>query len=101
MTGHTMSVQLERDMVVLTPVCHEPEGALCRLRCDSGCPDYDSDHGHELVDRGYCNVEWLTDGGNAAEFHAGETEISLYDGMPITVQWNGEGYEWSKADRDA
>jgi len=114
MTGHTMNVKLDRDTVVLTPVCHEPEGAFCRLSCDSGCEYWSEGHGtedeegsdslsHQLIDFGYCNaIECLTnDDADMAELCADENEISLFDGMPITMKWNGHGYEWRKASDDS
>ncbi len=81
MTGHTMSVKLDEYRVVLTPVCHELKGINRPIICDA--------------------TEWLTNhAADMTDLCANETKISLYDGMPITVQWNGFGYEWRKADRD-
>jgi hypothetical protein len=109
MSGHTMQVRQEGDTVVLRPVCHEEPGkAWCRVECPHGCEvigtaDHvlpgempDEDHVHVLLPADYCNaVEWLTEGGYAAEFYDGEAEdIPLHDGMAVEVEWDGDAYIW-------
>jgi len=101
MSGHTMRVTLDRDMVRLVPVCHEPEGAVCRVTCATGvCEQYgypEHEHGLRPVP---CNaVEWLTAGDLVAESCGSDSEVPLYDGMPIEVSWEGVdvGYSWVPA----
>jgi hypothetical protein len=100
-TGHTMSVTLHVEAVWLKPVCHEPDGAICRVECAEGCFSYTyPEHEHELTPREVCNaVEWMTAGECVVESYGGGSsrEISLHDGMAINVRWNGEYYEWTKA----
>jgi hypothetical protein len=95
-----MRVVLDSEYVRLTPECHEPPGAQCRVACATGqCGTYTyPEHEHGLKGLGYCNaVEWLTNGDPECQCsEAGDTEIPLHDGMEITVRWEpGDGYTWA------
>jgi hypothetical protein len=98
-SGHTMRVTLDYDIVRLIPVCHEPEGAVCRVMCAAkdpcesfGYPDHE--HGLKSVD--YCNaVEYLTSEDSVEERCSNKGETALHDGMSIEVEWDGDGYTWS------
>jgi hypothetical protein len=98
--GHTMSVTIHGGYVSLTPVCHEPEGAECRVVCAlpgiSACGTYSyPEHEHGLRDQDYCNAAgWLSES-DVAECCAESGEVPLYDGMPIEVIWKGGGYLWA------
>lgn len=103
MTGHTMRVMLEYDMVRLTPECHEPDGAECRVACAQNiCESYTyPEHEHGLRNMPYCNaVEDLTAHDAVDQRCGSDSPVPLYDGMPITVSWEGDYYSWSPADRD-
>lgn len=96
-TGHTLSVTLDGDRVKLAVVCHEAEGADCRLTCTGDhddCADPDvAKVDHPLADSGECGAAlWINNEDDPAEVHAGDPE-PLRDGMPITVEWDG-GYKW-------
>jgi hypothetical protein len=95
-SGHTMQVRQEGDTVVLRPVCHEPEGAICRIDCTQGCEAWDVPHEHPMKNLDYCSaVEWLTADGWASEYYDEDADdIPLHDGMPIEVVWEGEFYVW-------
>jgi len=97
--GHTMRVTLNDDTVILMPVCHEPEGADCRVACSEGCESFSyPDHEHKLDPVDWCNaVEYMN---LAAEEYRSDNskddgEIALFDGMPIEVEWNGDCYVWA------
>lgn len=98
-SGHTMRVTLDRDTVCLTPVCHEPDGAKCRVTCaaDNPCDDFDyPEHECGLKPVDYCNaVEYMNGDGWVDECYGPDDEIPIYDGMPIEVEWDGTGYTWS------
>lgn len=98
-SGHTMRVTLEYDRITLTPICHEPEGAICRVTCaaDDPCESFEyPDHEHGLRPLKYCNaVEYLTGDYWPEELCGDKGVVSLYDGMPIEVKWDGDSYTWS------
>jgi ATP-dependent DNA ligase len=72
MSGHTLRVFLHRDTACVRAVCHEPDGASCRMQCQANCEDF------------------------CANPDAGDDdEIPLHDGMAIEVTWDGERYVWS------
>jgi hypothetical protein len=72
--GHSLKVELRDGQVVLTPVCHEPDGAFCR-------------DGHECY-----GALFLGDFVN--ELCALDGPVSLYDGMPIKILWDGDCVTW-------
>lgn len=93
--GHTMRVTLENEAVTLEPICHEPDGAVCRVECVAGCETYSyPEHEHQLQFVPYCNaVEYLSN--SDVECCVDYTgSIPLRDGMPIEVIWDGDGYSW-------
>jgi hypothetical protein len=99
---HTMDVRLgPGGSMTLTPVCHEPDGAICRVNCPEGCESYSyPDHEHGLESQDFCNaVEWLTDQGTE-ECYKGTKEIPISDGMAIRVIWHGDHYEWAPVSTD-
>jgi hypothetical protein len=102
-TGHTLTVTLDGDHLRCRVVCHEPEGAGCRLSCDNdGCADDDicNDRGEtcHLSDGGDCEPALYLneDPCLILEWHEAVTE-PLTDGMPIVCTWDGDGYTWRGA----
>lgn len=98
--GHTLSVTLDRSGFALTPVCHEPDGAVCRVTCVAGCESYgypECQHG-PLTSVGYCNaVEWLINS-DVDQAYGEDESIPLCDGMAIEVEWDPSvGYTWTRA----
>jgi hypothetical protein len=96
MAGHTLSVKFYRETVDLSVVCLEQEGAPCRLTCSVGCDSWSVPHEHEMKDLGYCNAaEWINNG-DVEESCCGLAEFPMHDGMPIAVNWDGDGigYQW-------
>lgn len=98
--GHTMRVTLDCESVRLEPVCHEPEGAVCRVTCaraSDPCESWDyPDHEHGLIPIPDCNaVEWLTAGDVECQCDS-SVPVPLSDGMPIEVAYDsGRGYTWA------
>jgi hypothetical protein len=92
MFGHTLHVFIDRDQLCAAIQCHEPEGASCRLNCPNGCESWPCEH--ELV-TGSCNaVEWF--GAVSVEECYGATDRQpVYDGMPVVVGWDGDGWFWT------
>lgn len=100
-SGHTMRVVLEYETVRLLPVCHEPEGAVCRVTCAvDSCESYDyPEHEHGLKPVPYCNaVEDLTADDSTVERCGVSTEVPLRDGMRIDMFWEGDHYSWSPSE---
>jgi hypothetical protein len=94
-SGHTLKVTVAPDGLHLGPVCHESDGAWCRRACVKGCEDVCTDLDEHLEPVDYClAAEWLSIDG-ISDSYAGDVEIALYDGMPIKLDWSGEGYEWT------
>lgn len=92
---HTMRVTLDREALRLVPVCHEQDGAVCRVICAAGCESFSyPEHEHKLEPVSYCNaVEFLSnsDVECCCDY---AVEVPLSDGMPIEVTWDGDGYSW-------
>lgn len=96
MSGHTMRVTFDRDVVHLEPVCHEPSGSICRVTCPQGCEEFNTGHEHGLEHVPYCNaVEFLTANDEVNELCDATRPFPLHDGMLISVLWNGGYYTWS------
>ncbi len=104
MTGHTLSVTIDCDRLSTRVVCHEPEGAECRLSCDNeGCEDgdtcVDADRECHLSDSGDCQPSLYLNKDQTLilEWHE-DVDEPLADGMPIVCTWDGDGYTWRGAD---
>jgi hypothetical protein len=97
MSGHTLRVFLDRDTACVRAVCHEPDGASCRMQCQANCEDFCANPEEHIKPGDQCNaVEWM-DLDGTAECYAGDDEIPLHDGMAIEVTWDGDRYVWSVA----
>jgi hypothetical protein len=120
MTGHTLTltVTLDGDRLTTRVVCHEAEGADCRIWCTfPGC-DHDAEplpHFHNgkredgsdwdrewpVGDYGACNIAvWMNEEVAFLEWHE-DVDEPLADGMPIVCTWGGDGYAWRGKDTPA
>lgn len=92
---HTLSVYVVNEWLQVDLNCNAAEGSACRMTCPDGCDSWLVDeHEHELVDYGQClAVEWA-ENTTVAECHSGGT-TRLHDGMPVDVEWTGDGWTWN------
>ena len=113
--GHEMVVTHDDDIAIYTSVCHERDGANCRLVCAEGCTYYsgiahDSEgpfHSvpigwrHRMVDAGECQaVLWLEqDPGTTPELAEDGTAPFEIGRFPIRPVWTGCGVEWQRVTR--
>ena len=98
MSGHTMKVLLNKDTVCLCLVCHESDGAVCRVACRQGCEEACYSPNEHIGPIDFCNaVEWMELEGDIEKCYTGDDEIPLHDGMAVEVAWNGDCYGWSVA----
>jgi hypothetical protein len=100
LSGHSLRVMFDQSQVTLRLVCHETGRASCRLVCSQGCEQGDQEHEHELVEIDNCDAMlWI--GTDVEEYYraiapnTAETPFPIYDGMPVTVTWDGDTYVWA------
>lgn len=114
MSGHAILWKFDRGGVTAEVVCHEPEGADCRLtsvaceceywgeiqRRDDGTiwhkiVDYGDSYEplwHEVKPQDDCNVcLFINESGCVEEFGRGSFTIAE---TPIKPIWDGDGYDW-------
>lgn len=97
-SGHTMRVTLRYDTVALSLVCHEAPGADCKQRCPQGCEIIGHDHEHPLIPTPHCTLATYLNAAGMDDYYGEQgTEILLYDGMPVTLAWDGDSYLWRPA----
>src|SRR4051812_204210 len=102
MSEHSLSVWISRfGGVLLHPVCDAPVGAPCRMWCEQGCLDSDSEghDAHELVDQGYCiPLEYITEDGDGwtHESYIGPDRRLVQ--VPIELESQGESFRWRMAE---
>lgn len=90
-TGHTMRVVLDNEYVRLKLVCHEKSDALCHESCPHGCEELCD---HETVSSCECNaVVWMENSDIECLCDV-DGEVSLHDGMPVVVEWDGDNWNW-------
>ena len=94
--GHVLRVSLQGAYVDLDVECHEPDGAVCRVECAAAtCETYSyPDHEHGLKAALDCNAVTFFDDSDVVCACATPERISLCDGMPIEVEWDGDCYAW-------
>lgn len=98
MNGHTMRVTLLYDTVTLSLVCHEPPGADCKQLCPQGCERIGEDHEHALIPTPHCTIAAYLNNFGMNEYYGDQgKEIPLYDGMPVTLTWDGDSFLWRPA----
>lgn len=98
MSGHTMRVTLLYDTVTLSLVCHEPPGADCKQLCPQGCEIIGDDHEHVLIPTHHCTIAAYVNDVGMDEYYGDQgKEIPLYDGMPVTLAWDGDSFLWRPA----
>lgn len=94
-SGHTMRVTLVGESVCLVPMCHEQNGAVCRVICAAGCESFSyPEHEHKLEPVPYCNAVEFFSNSDVECCCDYNVEVPLFDGMPIEVTWDGDGYSW-------
>jgi hypothetical protein len=98
MSEHSLSVSIGLYGVFLHPICSAPVGAPCRMWCEQGCLDSDSEghDAHELVDQGYCiPLEYITGEGPAWIYESyNGRDRKLVEGVPIELESQGEDFRW-------
>lgn len=112
--GHEIVVTHDHDHARYRTVCHEPDGADCRLTCPEGCESWSLERDergayhqvgtlgapirHDMEPtRGYCNVvEFLDNAGYGIE-ELGEDREFEVDRFQIKPVWNGDYYSWERA----
>jgi hypothetical protein len=90
--------------IEFTPKCHEPDGSICRVTCaaDDPCETYTEDHECGLKPIDGCNgVDWLDAIGPQDCYGGGRDNVPIHDGMPIVIEWEGDGWEWRRAPESA
>ena len=107
---HVLRVELRNERVRLTIECESPEGAMCRLECAEACgadeyPCFSEDEdgtqrAHKLKDSGHCNAELFINEGDIEACNDMDEE-PLWDGMPVEVEWDGDGYVWRGAELES
>lgn len=88
-SGHSM--RIVGDDSALLPVCHEPEGAFCRVRCPKGCESWNDEHPHKLMPIDFCNaIESIQNDGDGPmdSYCGGPLGEGIADGTPINVWWD-------------
>lgn len=69
--------------------------------CHTACIEEYCDHRLDICsveNMGYCNqVDWIDNVG-VEESYRGPSGLPLYDGMPVNLDWEGNGYVWGIAD---
>jgi putative hydrolase of HD superfamily len=94
--GHVLHYEIRSDYFTGEIVCHEPDGAPCRLWCvDPTCPNDETGCDHPVGDQGRClQVEWINNADDLTEVHAPGVTEPIADGMPVQLTWDGDGYTW-------
>jgi hypothetical protein len=97
-SGHVLRVSFHWYRPEMHVECLEPPNAQCHRVCVEGCEEWDwDDHEHAFRQVDHCNVADWINADDAADACAARHEFPLYDGMPITPVWHGDGYRWEPA----
>lgn len=107
---HFLRIRGDRLWLDVVIECRAPVGAPCRQCCArSGCdwedgpPHADPDGTeHGVKDGGRCfQAEWVNAEAPDDLHDPDVPNDPLYDGMPVDLTWNGDGYYWSSVGAQA